>query len=125
VRGGCAWESVLAITWTRAVISCRVNCCCRPVLTSLLAILAAAILRPPQRRHRWWRPGPAGSANLIFYNIDIVDLPSPIRRRLEFSTRSREFLFSNREIKFSRINILSTNPNQWPDLILSSSLMYS
>jgi len=48
VRGGCVWESMLAITWTRAVISCRVNCCCRPVLTSLLAILAAAVLRPPQ-----------------------------------------------------------------------------
>ena len=43
VRGECARESVLAITWTRAVISCRVNCCCRPVLTSLLAILAAAV----------------------------------------------------------------------------------
>jgi len=31
VRGGCVWGSVLAITWTRAVISCRVNCCRRPV----------------------------------------------------------------------------------------------
>ena len=30
-----------------------------------------------------------------------------IPKRLEFSTRSREFLFSNREIKFWRINILS------------------
>jgi len=94
VRGGCVWESVLAITWTRAVISCLVNCCRRPVLTSLLA---AAVLRPP------------GSANLIFHNIDIGDLPTPICRRLEFSTRSREFLFSNREIKFWRINILNIN----------------
>ena len=25
------WGSVLAITWTRAVITCRVNCCRRPV----------------------------------------------------------------------------------------------
>ena len=49
MRGECVWESVLAKTWTRAVISCRVNCCRRPVLTSLLA---AVVLRPPQRRHR-------------------------------------------------------------------------
>jgi len=120
------WESVLAITWTRAVISCRVNCCQRPVLTSLLA---AVVLRPPQRPHRRWR----GLQILFFYNIDIGDLPTPMFQqapmspifddrcvqrpipsvnlmiliRLEFSTRSREFLFSSRENKFWRINILT------------------
>jgi len=31
MRGGCVWGSVLAITWTRAVIGCRINCCQWPV----------------------------------------------------------------------------------------------
>jgi len=66
VRGGCVWGSVLVITWTRAVISCRVNCCRRPVFkkTSGFNItinrrrLAAAADPPPansiflQHRHR-------------------------------------------------------------------------
>jgi len=45
--------SVLAITWTRAVTSCRVNCCRRPVFKNLVlrSILTAVVLRPPQTHH--------------------------------------------------------------------------
>jgi len=42
---------MLAITWSQAVISCRVNCCRRPVFPFLASLLTAAVLRPPERRH--------------------------------------------------------------------------
>jgi len=93
LRGGCVWGSVLEITWTQAVISCRVNCCWRPffkknqVLTSLLT---SVILRPPQT------PLPANS---IFYNIDIGDLSTPICR---YSSRLRCRLFSMSDVYIGR-----------------------
>jgi len=39
------------ITWARVVISCRVNCCRRPVFKKnlvLTSVLSAVVLRPPQ-----------------------------------------------------------------------------
>jgi len=76
------------ITWTRAVISCRVNCCRRPVFQKNLVLtsqLTAVVLRPPQT------PPPANS---IFYNIDIGDLLTPIRR-CSSRLQSRRFLMSD------------------------------
>jgi len=82
------WRSVLAITWTQAVISCRVNCCRRPVFKRnlvLTSLLTAVLLRPPQTLPR---------ANFIFYNIDIGDLPTPIRR-CSSRLRCRRFSISD------------------------------
>ena len=77
--------SVLAITWTRAVISCRVNCCRRPVskknlvLTSQLTAVVCGRRRPRHLRilflqHRHWRLAdadvPAGS--------NVVDFRCPM-----------------------------------------------
>ena len=65
------WGSVLTITWTRAVISCRVNRCWtwRPVFKKNLVLtsqLTAVLLRLPQT---------LPPANSIFYYIDIGDSP--------------------------------------------------
>jgi len=43
-----------AITWTRVVISCRDNCCRRPVFKKnlvLTSLLSAVVLRPRRSRH--------------------------------------------------------------------------
>jgi len=70
------------------VISCRVNCCRRPVFKKNLVLtsqLTAVVLRPPQT------PPPVNS---IFYNIDIGDLPTPIRR-CSSRLQCRRFLMSD------------------------------
>ena len=86
ISGKCAADvcggSVLAITWTWALISlfsCRVNCCRRPVFKKNLVLtsqLTAIVLQPSQT------PPPANS---IFYNIDIGDLPTPMFQQAPMS----------------------------------------
>ena len=100
-----------ATTWTRAVISCRVNCCRRPVFKKnlvLTSLLSAVVLRPPQI------PPPANS---IFYNIDIGDLPTPIRR---CSSRLRCRRFSMSDVYIGRTlmisNLVMCNSPQLPTL---------
>jgi len=77
-----------AITWTRAVISCWVNCCRRPVFKKnlvLTSLFSAVVLRPPQipppanfifttstsaTCRRWFADVPAGS--------DVADFRCPM-----------------------------------------------
>jgi len=74
VRGECTWASLLAITWTRALITCRAKCYRRPVFTSSFV---AAILRPPQRRHR---------LQILFF---ITSTSATCRRRFADGSSSR------------------------------------
>jgi len=98
VCSGCVWGSVLAITRTRAVISCGVSCCWRPFFKKNLVLtsqLTAVVLRLPQT------PAPANS---ICYNIDIGDLPTPIRR---CSTRLRCRRFSMSDVYIGRTLVVN------------------
>ena len=97
--GRCVWGSMLAITWTREVISCRVNCCRRPVFKKnlvLTSLLTAVVLRPPQTppransiflQHRHWRLADANSPMFQqapmspIFDVRCVHRPNPNRIR--------------------------------------------
>ena len=112
MHGGCAWGSVLAITWTRAVISCQINCCQWPVfflknlvLTSILIAVILRLLQTPP------------SADSIFYNIDIGDLPSPICR---CSSRLRCRRFSMSDVYIGQTLLICATSGK-----LGSELLYT
>ena len=74
-----------AITWTRAVISCRVNCCRRPVMSGFNITI---------KRRRLAAAADPATCEFYFYNIDIGDLLTPIRR-CSSRLRCHRFLMSD------------------------------
>ena len=88
VRGGCVWGSVLAITWTRAVISCRVNCCGRPVfkknlvLTSQLTAVVCGRRRPRHLRILFFTTSTSATCRRRFADVpagsDVADFRCPM-----------------------------------------------
>jgi len=77
------------------VISCRVNCCRRPVMCGFNITI---------KRRRLATAADPATCEFYFYNIDIGDLPTPIRRcssRLRCRRFSMSDVYIGRTLKIS------------------------
>ena len=116
---------MLAITWTRAVISCRVNCCRWPVSKK------SGFNITINRRCLVAAEDPA-TCEFYFYNIDIGDLPTPICRcssRLQCRRFSMSNVYIGRTLTYllccANVHPHLIHPNPHPNGILIGSAVFT